>query len=195
MSTQPLPLYSFEDYLATERAAEADPAGIKHEYLAGEVFAMTGASVARNVITANVTSLLHAQLADKPCLVVSADLKVRIERADACMYPDVMILCDPPELHDDRKDCVSNPTAVVEVLSPSTEAYDRGAKFECYRTLDSLQHYLLIAQDRVSIDLYSRGSDGRWVLEASNRLDGSVALDTIGCDLAIADIYAKVPEL
>ncbi len=192
MSTQPLPAYTFEDYLAAERAAEADPEGIKHEYLAGEVFAMAGASIAHNIITANVARLLGNQLADKPCLVVSADLKVRVKQADACMYPDVMVLCDPPVVHDERKDVVTNPTAIVEVLSLSTEGYDRGTKFECYRSLPTLRHFLLIAQARVSIDCYSRDADGRWVLESANGPDAQVELADIGCVLPAAEVYAKV---
>jgi Uma2 family endonuclease len=195
MSTQPLPAYTFDDYLADERAAEAVPSGLKHEYLAGQAFAMAGASLVHNIIAANVARVLGNRLIDKPCLVVSADLKVRIEAIDACHYPDVMVLCGPPSTYDGRNDVVTNPSVVVEVLSPSTEGYDRGAKFEGYRTLESLRHYVLIAQDRLSIDVYSRAADGRWVLDSANRPDGRINLTAVGCDLAVADIYAKVPDI
>ena len=189
MSLQPRPLYSFEDYLVAEREAVDQ----RHEYLDGEVFAMTGASWEHNLITANLLSELHARLKSRPCTVLSNDLRVRIETANAGTYPDVAVLCEEPAFYDNRRDTISNPTLLIEVLSPSSEGYDRGGKFACYRTLPSLKQYVLVAQDRIAVDVLTRAeADNRWVLTAYDQPDRDVAFDAIGCIVPMAEIYAKV---
>lgn len=188
MSLQPNIAYSFDDYLAAERAT----GGQRHEYLDGEVFAMTGASWEHNVITANLTSELHTRLKSRPCTVLSNDLRVRIETANAGTYSDVAVFCEEPVFYDSRRDTVMNPTLLIEVLSPSSEGYDRGGKFACYRTLTSLQQYVLVAQDRIAVDILTREGSSRWVITAYDRLDQDVPFDAIGCTVPMAEIYAKV---
>lgn len=187
MSVQPKPYYSFEDYLAAERECRDE----KHEYVAGQVFAMTGASFNHNLIAANLVRHLGNRLESGPCLVVAADMRLRIETADACTYPDVIVLCDRPSFHDGRRDVLTNPTLLVEVLSPSTEGYDRGGKFALYRHLPSLRQYLLVAQDRCAVDVFTRQPGDRWILDAYTDPRAEIPLDSVGCTLPVGEIYAK----
>jgi len=188
MSVQPRPYYSFEDYLAAERECT----DAKHEYVAGQVFAMVGASFNHNLITANLAGELRQQLKSRPCTVLSSDMRLRIETADACAYPDVVVLCDKPAFYDGRKDVVTDATLVAEVLSPSTEGYDRGGKFALYRGLPGLRQYLVIAQDRLAIDVFTRQPDGRWLLEAYTDPEVVIPCDPIDCTLTLGEVYAKV---
>ena len=189
MSIQPKPYYRFEDYLTVERESRDE----KYEYIAGEVFAMTGASFNHNLITSNLIKILGNRLESGPCVVLANDMRLRIEAADACLYPDVMIVCDKPDFHDQRRDVLTNPSLVFEVISPSTEGYDRGGKFALYRSLPSLRHYVLIAQDRLGVDVFTRQADGHWLLEYyDDRPDAEVALAAIHCTLPLREIYARV---
>jgi len=199
MSIQPKPYYSFEDYLAAERECIEE----KHEYVAGQVFAMTGATYNHNLIATNLASELSQQLKSRPCTVLANDMRLRIEAADACLYPDVVVLCDTPAFHDRRKDVLTNVTLVAEVLSnrkrslerdpsPSTEGYDRGGMFAIYRGLPGLVQYVLIAQDRLAVDCFTRQADGRWVLDAYTDPDASIPLKSIGCTLSLREVYDKV---
>lgn len=188
MSLPPKPADSFEDYLAVERECRDE----KHEYVAGQVFALVGATYNHNLIVTNLSVQLSTQLRSRPCAVLSSDMRLRIRTADACLYPDVLVLCDSPSFHDGRKDVLTDATLVAEVLSPSTEGYDRGGKFALYRALPGLQQYLLIAQDRPAVDVFSRQPDGRWVLDAYTNPDASVPLESVGCTLNLRDLYDKV---
>jgi Uma2 family endonuclease len=188
MSVRHKASYGFDDYLRNERQAIDE----KHEYVAGEVFAMTGASFEHNLITANLIRRIANQLDGKPCTVQANDMRVRVATTDAGTYPDVVVVCGPPRFYDDRRDTLTNPTLIIEVLSPSTEAYDRGGKFALYRSLPSLQLYALVAQDRLSVDLYSRQTDQRWLLTAYDQPDDHIPLEAIGCTLVMAEIYDKV---
>ncbi|EXJ14620.1 Uma2 family endonuclease [Imhoffiella purpurea] len=188
MSTQPKPYYSFEDYLAAER----DCIDEKHEYVAGQVFAMTGATYNHNVITTNLVREFSNRLKSRPCVALSNDMRLRIETADACTYPDVLVLCDDPAFHDRRKDVLTNATLVAEVLSPSTEGYDRGDKFAIYRGLPSLRQYVLISQDRPRADVFTRQADGRWLLDAHDDPESILSLESIDCAIRLGDIYDKV---
>ena len=188
MSLQPQPYYSFEDYLAVERECVDE----KHEYVAGQVFAMTGATYNHNVITANLARKLGNQLEQRPCVVLSNDMRLRIETADACTYPDVVVLCDAPAFHDRRRDVLTNAVLVAEVLSPSTEGYDRGGKFAIYRGLPSLLQYVLIAQDRLAVDVFTRQPDDRWLLDAYTDPEATIELESVGCAVALREIYDKV---
>ncbi|NEX21947.1 Uma2 family endonuclease [Thiorhodococcus mannitoliphagus] len=188
MSTQPKPYFSFEDYLAAERECVDE----KHEYLDGQVFAMTGASFNHNLINVNVASELRQQLKSRPCTVLVNDMRLRIDAADACTYPDVLVLCGEPSFHDHRKDVLTKASLLIEVLSPSTEGYDRGGKFAVYRGLPEFAQYVLIAQDCFSVDVFTRQSDGRWLLEAHTDPNASIRLDAIDCNLRLNDIYDKV---
>lgn len=176
-----------EEYLANERSAT-----FKSEYYQGEVFAMAGASEQHNLIVMNVGASLHSQLKARPCRVYPSDLRLRIPRTGLFTYPDLMIICGEPQFEFDRRDVVINPVLLVEVLSDSTEAYDRGAKFEQYRTLDSLKQYVLIAQDRFSVESFTKRENGDWLLSATNEIQQSHALDSIQCSLSLSDVYDKV---
>ena len=188
MALQPKPHLSFDEWLEGERASLEG----RSEYVAGEVFAMTGASVEHNAIVANIVSELRTQMKGRPCHVYANDLKVRIRTADAGKYPDLIALCGEHEFQDGRRDVVLNPSLIVEVLSDSTEAYDRGNKFAIYRQIPSLREYLLVSQHRVLVELYSRGDDGRWTLSDYFALTDSVPLASVGCTLALAEVYDKV---
>lgn len=188
MAIQPKPYYSFEDYLEAERA----PTDAKHEYVAGQVFAMVGATYNHNLIAANLARKIGNQLESRPCTLLSSDMRLRIREADTCVYPDVLVLCDRPAFHDLRRDVLTDATLVAEVLSPSTEGYDRGEKFALYRHLPGLRQYLLIAQDRLALDLFTRQPDGRWLLGAYTDPDADIPLDSIGCTLRLGEVYDKV---
>ncbi len=188
MSLHPKPRLNFEDWLESERAALEQ----RSEYVSGEVFAMTGASYEHNAVVINIGGELRTQMKARPCQVFANDMKVRIQSADACTYPDLVAFCGDPEFQDGRRDLLLNPGLIVEVLSDSTEAYDRGDKFAMYRQLPSLMEYLLVSQHRISAELYNRGTDNRWTLTEFNRLEDRVPLVSVECSLALSEIYDKV---
>lgn len=176
-----------QEYLQIERRAET-----KSEFYQGEMFATSGATREHNLITGNVGRRLQEQFDNRDCEVYQHDMRVKVRANGLYTYPDVVVACDQPQFEDDRFDTLLNPIVIVEVLSDSTEGYDRGAKFELYRALHSLRDYILISQDKVHIEHFNKDSDGRWVLWESNNLSDQVRLDTIPCVLNISDIYAKV---
>ena len=188
MSLQPKPILTFDDWLANERAAIEE----RSEYIDGEVFAMTGAREQHNLIVTNLIGELHPQLKGRPCRIYANDMKVRIRTANAGTYPDLVALCGEHEFLDDRRDLLLNPSLIVEVLSNSTEAYDRGGKFAIYRRIPSLKEYLLVSQYRVAVELFSRGADDRWTLSEFTALDATVTLASVGCTLTLAEVYDKV---
>jgi Uma2 family endonuclease len=185
MSAAPKPFLTPEQYLEQERHAET-----KSEYYDGEVFAMAGGSPDHSLIATNVTSELGFQLRDTPCRVYNSDLRVRGSETDYS-YPDLTVVCGEPQLAGEN-DVLLNPTLIVEVLSPSTEAWDRGGKFERYQQIASLREYLLIAQDRARVERYARQAEGEWLLTVAVGLDGRITLPAIGCELALAEVYRKV---
>jgi Uma2 family endonuclease len=188
MALQTLTRCTFDDYLAVEREAIDE----KHEYVAGRVCAMTGASYNHNLIVANLSRRLGNQLETSPCAVLTNDMRVRVETADACKYPDIVALCEEPQFYDDRSDILMNPILVIKILSPSTEAYDRGGKFAIYRALPSLQEYVLVAQDRLSVEVFTRQPDDRWLLAAYSTPEDEVLFDSIQCRIPLPEIYDKV---
>ena len=190
MSLQPKPRLTPEDYLALERSAD-----FKSEYFNGEIFAMTGASESHNTITVNVSSEIRQQLKKRPCKVYANDMRVKVDPTGLYTYPDVVVTCGKAQFDDTHLDTLLNPILIVEVLSDSTEAYDRGRKFEHYRKLDSLVEYVLIAQNRPHIESYRRQADQQWLLRECSELDGTLRLLSIDCDLALAEVYEKVELL
>ncbi len=178
--------WTVEEYLAFERSSEE-----KHEYYAGEIFAMSGASRRHNLIVINTGTTLNSQLAERPCEVYPSDMRVRVNKIKYT-YPDVTVVCGEPHFADNEFDNLLNPTIIFEVLSDSTEDYDRGTKFKHYMGINSLQEYVLIAQDEVRIDHYTRKSEGDWYLSISKTLESVVQLPSIGCTLLLADIYRKI---
>lgn len=187
MLTVPKHYITPEEYLHRERKAD-----FKSEYYRGEMFAMAGASANHNLIVLNAGSSLREQLKDRPCRVYPSDLKLKIKSTGLYTYPDLTVVCGEPQLESDVGDVLLNPVVIVEVLSESTETYDRGKKFEQYRTVDSVMHYVLIAQDRFSIDCFSRQPDGSWSLASCQGPDGKIHIETVGCELVVAEVYDKV---
>jgi Uma2 family endonuclease len=182
----PIDPYAPEEYLALERAAE-----FKSEYIDGEIVAMMGGSRAHSLIGSNVLSALHAALREQPCEVHGSDLRVTVADAALYTYPDVTVICGEPVFEDEADDTLMNPVVIVEVLSASTEAYDRGKKFARYRLLPSLRAYVLVSQDQPRVEWYTLSEDG-WLLHEANGMDGTVEIAALGSTLALAEIYAKV---
>lgn len=176
-----------EEYLACERHAET-----KSEFYHGEMFAMAGASRNHNLIVANLTGELRAQLRGRPCEVYPADMRVKVSETGLYTYPDVVLVCSEPLFEDEHVDTLLNPTLIVEVLSPSTEAHDRGEKFAQYRKLASLHEYVMIAQDRFRIEHYVRQGKEQWLLTEASDLGDTVHLPSIGCDLQLSEAYDRV---
>lgn len=175
------------EYLALDRQA-----GTRSEYIDGEMVAMSGASMRHNMITSNIIRELGTQLKPHPCRVLPSDMRVYAPDTGNYLYPDVTVVCGPPQLADARLDILLNPTVLVEVLSESTEAHDRGRKFEGYRGLPSLREYLLVAQAGPHVERYVRQPNGDWTLTDFHGLDAVVRLPSLDCDLPLAEVYDKV---
>ncbi len=187
MSSLAKPYYTPAQYLAMEREAE-----YKSEYLHGEIFAMSGASRQHNLITTNVVREISSQLKGRPCETYSGDMRVKVSSGGLYTYPDVAAVCGESRFDDAQMDTLVNPNLIIEVLSPSTEAYDRGDKFAQYRTLETLTEYVLISQDKPRVERFLRQTDGDWLLSVANDLHDTVRLSSIGCTLALGEIYDKV---
>jgi Uma2 family endonuclease len=175
-----------EQYLAAERKA-----AFKSEYLGGYITAMSGASREHNRIAGNFYHKIRGQLENRPCEAFISDLRVCVSSTGLYTYPDVIVVCGEPAFQDDELDTLLNPTVIVEVLSPTTESYDRGAKFAHYRRLPSLKEYVLIDQSQVLVERYVRQGED-WVFSALDDLDGTLRLISIDCSLPLRDIYARV---
>jgi len=187
MSSQPSTFLTPEEYLEIERRAER-----KSEYFHGEMFAMAGASYAHVVIVDNLNHELKVRLKAGRSRVHSSELRLRVAPIGLYTYPDVMVICGGPEFADDRRDTVVNPVLIIEVLSESTEAYDRGKKFDQYRTLPSLREYLLVAQDAPRIEQWIRQPDDNWLRAETSGGDASIRLASIDCMLPLAGIYDQI---
>ena len=187
MSVAPSRKFTLEEYLTLERASED-----KSQYYRGEIFAMPGGTKRHNVMGANVIGSLVAQLRNRPCRVYSGDMKIMVEATGLVTYPDAVVACEEDRLYDQEEDVLLNPTVLVEVLSPSTESYDRGKKSEHYRKIESLKEYVLIAQDRIHIERLTRQPNGQWTLSEVDQAGQSLHLESIDCTLKVDDVYAKV---
>jgi Uma2 family endonuclease len=186
MSAVLAPHYTAEDYLALERNAP-----YKSEFHAGQIYAMVGASREHNLVSLNVGSELRRQLKSRPCEAYVNDMRVRAAQAKNYYYPDIAVVCGQPELGDDHGDILLNPTLLVEVLSPSTEAFDRGGKFTNYRKIPSLREYLLVSTHEPRIEHYVRQGEA-WLLTETEGLDATLVLEAIGCTLALSEVYDKI---
>jgi Uma2 family endonuclease len=186
MPSRPHTFLTPEEYLEIERAAER-----KSEYFRGEMFATAGATERHVTIVTNLVAELRQSLKGRPCKVYSTDIRLRVSPSGLYTYPDVMVACGDLQFADDQKDTLLNPVVIVEVLSESTRDYDRGRKFQHYRTLPSLQEYLTIAQDEVHVEHWLR-PEGEWRLREFSDLGQAVRLDSISCTLPLAEIYDKV---
>ena len=177
---------SFEAYLAWE-AEQSE----RHEFLRGEVFAMTGARATHNTIALNIAIALREALRSTPCRVFIADMKLHAAAANASFYPDVFVSCDPRDRTADAELVQRHPQLVIEVLSDSTAAFDRGEKFEAYRSIDTLQAYLLVEQHRIHADLFLRNAEGLWVLHSMGE-GGAVNVLPLAVTLVASTIYEGV---
>jgi Uma2 family endonuclease len=186
VSALPKPFITPEQYLESERKAD-----FRSEYYRGEMLSRAGATEAHNLLVSNSVRELSQHFRTRPCRVYPSDMRVRVNAA-SYTYPDVVAVCGKSEFLDDETDTLLNPTLLIEVLSRSTEAYDRGRKFEQYKAIQSLREYLLLASDRVHADLYTRLADGRWILTSADRLDDSLPLESVGAQLTLSDLYEKV---
>lgn len=187
MAGSPKQTWTPESYLEFERASET-----KQEFYRGEVFDMPGGSPNHSLIGGNTAALLRQQLRAKPCRVFQSDLRLQVRAVGLYTYPDAFVFCGELQYADKRRDTVTNPTLIIEVLSKSTESYDRGKKFQHYRTLETLQEYVLISQDSANIERFTRQPSGDWLLSAASGLDAIIILASVGCTLALADVYEKV---
>ena len=176
-----------EQYLELERRAE-----FKSEYFSGRMFAMSGGSDAHSLIGGNVHALLWSQLRRGPCLTFNSDMKVRVNATGLYTYPDVSVVCGEIRYTDGQRDMMENPVVIVEVLSPTTEAYDRGEKFVHYQGLPSLTDYLIVSQETMRVEQYVRQADDQWLLTMHSGPEASVKLTSIGCELHLTEVYEKV---
>lgn len=180
------PQISPAEYLEAERGADT-----RSEFVNGRVYALAGASRVHNLIVGNTFGALWTALAGRPCEAYIADMRVKVERTGMYTYPDVVALCGTPAFEDDHADTLLNPAVIVEVLSPSTERYDRGEKFAHYRRIASLREYVLIAQDTLRIDHYRRDGDS-WVLTEVSDPDASLMLGSVDVTIPLDVIYSRV---
>ena len=187
MASNPKTYYTPDEYLALERSSD-----IKHEYYNGEIFAMGGATEEHVSIVTNLVGELHSQLKAGPCKVYSNDLRVQVSPTGLYTYPEVIVICEKPRFSDKQGDTLLNPVLIIEVLSDSTKDYDRGGKFEQYRTIESFVEYLLIAQDRPHVEHHTRQSDRSWLMKETNSLADTLELKSAPCRLRMADIYSKI---
>ncbi len=181
--------YTIAEYLELERMSD-----IRHEYHDGEILAMAGGSVKHSRIASNMLIATGVALRGKPCRPHGSDLKVAIRDEARYVYPDISIICGQPEIDPaaTHGEAVTNPKTVIEVLSPSTERYDRTKKFESYRTLESLEEYVLIASDEARIETFFRLNDGTWVFRSWTGLDAIIQLRSVSIDIPAADVYSGV---
>jgi Uma2 family endonuclease len=175
------------EYLAFERTAEQ-----KHEFLDGELFVKARASREHNVVKENLIGELFVRLKGGPCRTFSSDQRVKVARTGLYTYPDLMIVCGPPEYDPDDRDTFVNPQVVIEILSPSTEAYDRGAKFRHYQKLPPVREYVLVSQDQMQVELFVRQPDEKWMLTTFDGAEGEFTLATVPVRLPLADVYRGV---
>ena len=174
------------EYLGLERKSE-----IRSEYLDGDMVAMSGGSREHNLIVTNFARELSTQLKGRPCEVYPSNMRVKVSVTGLYTYPDVVVVCGEPQFEDANVDTLMNPTIVVEVLSDSTESYDRGAKFGHYRKVASLIEYLLVSQHECRIEQYVRQPEGQWLRSQATSARGQIELTSINCSLALSEIYER----
>jgi Uma2 family endonuclease len=188
MIPNPVPAkMSPEEFLEFERAADE-----KHEYRDGAIVAMSGARRKHNTVSTNLSGVLWQHLKGEDCESYSNDMRVWVPKTRLYTYPDIVVVCGEPEFLDNEFDTLLNPVLIVEILSASTESYDRGEKFQSYRSIPTLNEYLLVDQYRPHLEKYVKHGDGFWMLSEASGLDGRITLDSIDCPMSLADVYDKV---
>ncbi len=186
MSAVPKPIYNADQYLALEEGAE-----YRSQFYFGEIFAMAGASRRHNLASGNVLASVHSQLKGRSCEVYQNDMRVKV-LPDFYTYPDIVIVCGEPEIEKRNGDNLLNPTVLIEVLSPSTEKFDRGDKFRFYRLMPSLKEYVLVSQDRVNVEHFYRQEDNSWLFTSLDDEGDVLELPSVSCSVSVKDIYDKV---
>jgi len=176
-----------EQYLEAEREADC-----KSEYFSGQIFAMAGASRRHNVLVGNLVRRLGNRLDGQPCETYPSDMKVLVQANGLYAYPDVTVVCGEPEFLDRDGDVLLNPLLIVEVLSESTQSYDRGAKRALYQALDSLQEYVLVSAGTPRVERFTRQDTGLWLYESVGGLDGEIRLESLNITLPLAEVYERV---
>lgn len=179
--------YTFEEYLALEEKAE-----FKSEYHNGEIYAMSGGTPVHSKIALSISGELRSALKGRDCEAYTSDLKIRIETANRGVYPDTSVFCEELSYYKDRKDVVTNPTLVVEVLSPSTADFDRTGKFMLYAQLPTLEEYVLIDTKRAYVEVFKRQPNGKWLLSTYTKLTDTVEFESIEVTVPMSEIYLKV---
>jgi Uma2 family endonuclease len=187
MVADPQKFYSSREYLALENSAE-----YKSEFFNGHIYAMAGATPNHVRLSGNVYHALRTHLTGNPCEVFNSDLRVQISETGAYVYPDVTVACPPLQFSEDDPNALTNPVVVIEVLSPSTEAHDRGAKWAHYQRLESLCDYVLVSQDQMRLEHYERQEDGSWRYSVAEKVEAFVTLESIGCRLNVSEVYERV---
>ena len=187
MSSQPKTRITPQEYLAIEREAE-----FKSEYFDGEMFALAGARENHTLICSNLARFLGNQLADRPCYVYPNEMRIKVVSVEKYTYPDVAVVCGERFFEDETRDTLLNPMVIIEVLSKSTEGYDRGAKFEYYQLIESLTDYILITQKPYRVEHFVKQQQGRWTYYDLRSADDILKLDSVGCEVSLNDIYLKV---
>src|SRR5271165_3261311 len=189
MASQPAEPLTEEQYLHLERLAET-----KSEFHNGQMFAMAAASPTQGLLADRIGALLDRQM-PPGCRTFNADLRIKIQSAGLYTYADCSVVCGDLQYAGDQRDVILNPLLIVEVLSPSTEGYDRGKKFELYRTIESFREYLIVHQDRQHIEHYSRQDDGSWLLREQTGAGGSIAIARLDARISLTELYASALEL
>ena len=187
MASNPVTKITEEEYLAIDRAAE-----VRSEFLDGEMWAMSGGSMRHARLAVNISGELHNALRGSNCQAFTSDLRVRVMPRRMYAYPDVTVVCGKPVLADERQDILLNPAVIFEVLSPTTEKYDRGAKFRYYLAIDTLKDYILVDQFAMRVEQYTRGTAGAWTFRAYQQAEDELKIDSIGVALPLARIYDRV---
>lgn len=187
MSSQPNYYLSPEEYLTIERDAE-----YKSEYADGVTYAMAGGSESHNLIAGNLVTELNIGLRHAACKVYPSDMKVRVPSARKYFYPDVSVVCGEVQFADGARDVILNPLLIIEVLSESTAGFDRGKKFQFYQQIESLQEYLMVAQDEYIAEHYTRQAGEHWLYTKVSGSDGAIELTSISCRLTMENVYNKV---
>jgi Uma2 family endonuclease len=187
MSAIPKTKLTPAEYLEFERKSEE-----RHEYLNGEIFAMSGAKRNHNVIAWNIGGELRQKLKGKNCEAYPADMRVFIPETALYTYPDLVTVCGAAQFQDDVFDTLLNPVLIIEVLFDSTESYDRGKKFQHYRSIENLQEYVLVSQDEARIEKYVKRGDGFWLLSEAVGLDSEIEFSSIECKISLREVYDKI---
>jgi Uma2 family endonuclease len=188
MQTKEKKYITAEEYLEAERLAD-----YKSEFYNGEIFTLAGASLKHNGICTNTAASLNLQLRSKPCNVYQSDLRIKVKNLNFFTYPDIVVICGKPESDETGiQDTFTNPTLIIEILSDSTKNYDRGEKFEFYRNIQELKEYILISQDKVLVEHYTRIAHNEWKIKEFNSLEDKLNLDSIKCTLLLSEIYHKI---